>query len=48
VLHRVAAATIKSLLRRIAVPLASPAAEAAGYRGPAPGPASGDGLPGTP
>jgi len=47
VLHRVAAATIKSLLRRIAAPLASPAAEAAG-RGPAPGPASHDVLPETP
>ena len=30
VLHRVAAATMKSLLRRIAAPLAGPAAEAAG------------------
>jgi hypothetical protein len=43
VLHQVAAATIKSLLRRIAVALAAPAAEAG--QGAAPGPPSLDVLP---
>ena len=48
VLHRVAAATIKSLLRRIAAPLAGPAAEAADQDAPGPGLMCRDALPESP
>src|SRR6266568_3764148 len=48
VLHRVAAATMRSLLRRIAALLAGPAAEATGQDALAPGLASGDVSPEVP
>jgi len=48
VLHRVAAATMRSLLRRIAALLAGPAADATGQDALAPGLASGDVSPEVP
>jgi hypothetical protein len=48
VLHRVAAATLKSLLRRIAATMAGPSADAAGSDVPGPGSAPGDAPQGLP
>ena len=48
VLHRVAGATLKSLLRRIAATMAGPLADTAGPYVPGPGPVPGDAPPGPP
>jgi hypothetical protein len=48
VLHRVAGATLRSLLRRIAATMAGPPADAAGPDVPGPGPAPADVPPGLP
>jgi hypothetical protein len=48
VLHRVADATLESLLRRIAATMAGPPADAAGLDVPGPGPAPGHAPPGLP